>query len=186
LLVWDSLCVPPFCYNGSMRTATATWLLIAAAAIAAWLGPRAWHHFNQPRLLHAGDRLTAIHLVSTSSTPYTLAPDGRPRLINVFATWCGPCREETPAFARAARKLQKRGFEVVGIDQEESAARVLEFAQDFHVPYDLYIDNDGITKSVLGARMIPTTILVGSDGRIRWIHPGPIDPQTLMALAKTT
>ncbi len=167
-----------------MRLTTAAWLLFLAAILASPLGIRAWHHLSAPRLLHAGDRLSALSLVTTSNTGFTLAPHGKAQIINVFATWCEPCRQEAPSFAQAARALQARGFSVIGIDQEESPARVAQFAQAFQLPYDVYIDTVGLTRSVLGARMIPTTIFVGRDGRIRWIHAGPLDARMLMDLTQ--
>jgi thiol-disulfide isomerase/thioredoxin len=168
-----------------MKVFRARWWVAAAALLALVPGARLWHHFHPPHLLHAGDRLVPIALSSLSGARYTLAPTGRPQIINIFATWCTPCRMEMPGFVAAAKRLKARGIDVVGIDQEESGARVARFAQEFGLKYPLYIDTDGITHAVLGARLIPTTIFVGGDGRIRWIHPGPVTEHDLIALAET-
>lgn len=142
-----------------------------------------WHHFDHPRLLHAGDRLSAIQLTSLNGAGYRLAPSGHPQLINIFATWCGPCRDEMPDLTAAAQQLTARGVQVIGIDQDESGAQVTRFAREFGITFPLYIDSDGITHAALGARLIPTTIYVDTDGRIKWIHPGPLSHRDLLTLA---
>ena len=163
---------------------TARWFLAAGALLALALGVRIWHHFDGPRLLHPGDRLVPIALSSLSGSPVTFEPQGRPQLINVFATWCPPCRDETPAFSALARTLQTRGIQVVGIDQQESAQQVNRFRDQFALSYTVYIDNANFTHSILGARLIPETIYVGADGVIRWIHEGPLSPHDMQILSQ--
>lgn len=166
-----------------MKLLRARWWVAAAAVLALVCWPRVWHHFNEPRLLHPGDRLVPIALTSLSGASFTLESHGKPQIINIFATWCGPCRLEMPGFAAAAARLRAQGIDVVGIDQEESGASVSSFAREFGLTFPVYIDTDGITHAVLGARLIPTTIFVDANGRIRWIHPGPITPRDLRILA---
>ncbi len=125
-----------------------------------------------------------IALSSISGTPYTLAPAGRPQIINIFATWCGPCRSETPGFVLAASRLRAHGVQVIGIDQQESGTQVSRFVRDFGLTYPVYIDTTGITHHVLGARLIPTTIYVDGSGRIRWIRPGPLTEGELTHLGQ--
>jgi thiol-disulfide isomerase/thioredoxin len=117
---------------------------------------------------------------------YTLRPAPRPTVINVFATWCTPCREETPGFAAAAARLRARGIDVVAIDQEESPAAVWQFAKAFELSYPVYIDTTGVTHDLLGARVIPTTILVNRAGVIVWEHAGPLTQAELLAAISQT
>jgi thiol-disulfide isomerase/thioredoxin len=156
---------------------------LALAAIA--LAFARYEHDLQYRTLHTGDRLHPLRVASLYGAPYTIAPQGRPMVINVFATWCGPCRAEAPGIAQAASRLRALGIDVVGIDQQESVAQVQAFARDFSVRYPLYVDATGITHSVLGARFIPTTVYVDAHGIIRWEHAGPISAKTLLALPLT-
>ncbi len=58
--------------------------------------------------------------------------------------------------------------------------QVQAFARAFHLAYPLYVDLSGITHTVLGARMIPTTLYVDATGVIRWEHPGPISMEELL------
>ena len=167
-----------------MRIVRARWLVAGAALVAFALGLRVYHHFDRARVLHPGDRLTPLALTTLSGGPVTLAaPASRPQVINIFATWCVPCRIETPGFALAAKRLEERGIQVVGIDQQEAPEQVARFKSAFGLQYPVYIDSNGLTHSVLGARMIPTTIFIGADGVIKWVHPGPMSAEDLLTLA---
>lgn len=170
----------------SMHTARARWWLAGIALAAFVLGAaRLEQHFHH-HVLHPGDRLLPIAVSSLYGAAYTYTPAQRPTVINVFATWCTPCREETPGFAAAAKGLHDRGIDVVAIDQEESADAVSRFAKEFALPYPVYIDTSGVTHDLLGARVIPTTILVNQQGVIVWEHAGPLTPAELLAAISQT
>ena len=181
LLGWVSCRAARFCYNRAMNFANARRLAGAALAALALLAVR--HHYAHPHTLHTGDRLVPIALLSLDGSRTSLAASGRPQVINVFATWCPPCRAEMPAFAKSALKWKARGIDVVGIDQQESAAAVWKFAQLFALPYPVFIDAGNVTHDILGARMIPTTIFVDGSGVIRWERSGPLDGADLKSLA---
>src|SRR5580692_3620636 len=59
---------------------------------------------------------------------------GKPVYLNFFATWCGPCRVETPSIVALSKKYARRGLRVVGIDVGENAGKAQGFAHDFNVP----------------------------------------------------
>jgi thiol-disulfide isomerase/thioredoxin len=155
---------------------------IAGAALAA-LALLLYGRHHHPHVLRTGDRLIALPVESLGGSNATLAPSGKPQIINVFATWCPPCRAEMPAFAALANRLQSRGVQVVGVDQQEDATRVALFAQHFDLTYPLYIDRRNVTHDVLGARMIPTTIFVDAKGIIRWERSGPLGAGDFRSLA---
>jgi thiol-disulfide isomerase/thioredoxin len=164
---------------------TRWWVPALALAVLVPMGFRVERHFHH-HVLRAGDRFIPLRVSSLYGGSYTLAAAQRPTVINVFATWCTPCREETRGFAGAAERLRARGVEVVAIDQEESAAAVLRFARQFALPYPVYIDTSGITHDLLGARVIPTTIVVNRSGVIVWEHAGPLTPSQLLAAVSQT
>jgi thiol-disulfide isomerase/thioredoxin len=183
LLGWVCLKISGFCYHWAMTIPRALRWLAGCALIALALAVLRYEHHPHYRMLKVGDRLGSLRVASLYGAPYTLDPPGHPMVINIFATWCGPCREETPAFAQAARRLRASGIDVIGIDQQESGAQVQAFAQAFHLNYPLYVDTDGITHSVLGARVIPTTIYLDAHGVIRWEHAGPLSGVELRQVA---
>jgi thiol-disulfide isomerase/thioredoxin len=166
-----------------MRFIRARWLPAGAALLALVLGA-SWLQAHRQHLLHPGDRIVPLHLVSLSGTPLTLDPPRRPQIINIFATWCEPCRAETPGLVAAAARLKAHGIDVVAIDQEESPGAVARFAREFSLPYPVYVDDTGVSHYVLGARMIPTTLYVDATGVIRWTHSGPISPDQFLTIAQ--
>lgn len=169
-----------------MTIAHARKAIAAGAALAAlFLGGTSLAQHLHHHQLKAGDRLVPFGVRSLDGAGVTLRPSGRAQIINVFATWCPPCRAEAPAFAALAAHLKTKGVDVVGIDQQEGAAQVSRFMQDFRVGYPVYIDSGSVTHDLLGARVIPTTIYVDESGIIRWEHSGPLSADDLTQLAQT-
>lgn len=95
---------------------------------------------------------------------------GKPVLVNVWATWCEPCRHELPALAALYQRYAPRGLELVAIsvDREASAADVAKFAKRFALPFPVWLDAADRTSSALGVRTLPVTLLVDREGVIRW------------------
>lgn len=138
-----------------------------------------------PRPLGAGERFAGIPLQALDGSSVSIRPrPGHPLLINVFATWCSPCRDETPLIASVAPALSRAGIDVVGVDQAEPSWRVAEFAQSFGLHYPLYIDGNRATTTTLDARVIPTTVLVDRNDVVRVIHVGPLDSAELLGMTK--
>lgn len=165
-----------------MKFANARTAVAAGAALAALCAFAYHHHYARPAALQPGDRLAGIRVSSIAGTPVTLRAAGRPEVINVFATWCPPCRMETPAFAAFAHHLEARGVAVVGIDQQEPAEAVAQFKRTFGLTYPVYIDNGTATHDLLGARMIPATLAVDAAGIILWRHLGPLTARDYSAI----
>ena len=87
-------------------------------------------------------------------------------LVNFWATWCPPCREEIPGLIKLQAKYAAKGFTVLGVVIGESAAKVTSFAGKAGINYPLVLDSDqGVAESyhVVG---IPTSFLIASDGKI--------------------
>ena len=68
---------------------------------------------------------------------------GRPVVLNFFASWCRPCRREMPEFVAAYSRYRAQGLVIVGVDMQEPAKKVLKFADDFGIRFPLAIDRDG-------------------------------------------
>lgn len=91
---------------------------------------------------------------------------GKIVLANLWATWCAPCRTETPALQRLARTERARGLVVAGINQGESADVVGAFVRRMHLDYPILLDTDQRYGNAYAAIGLPTTIVIGRDGKI--------------------
>jgi thiol-disulfide isomerase/thioredoxin len=91
---------------------------------------------------------------------------GKVVLVNLWATWCPPCREEMPALERLYRELAPRGFVVLGIDQGESATAAAQFGRKLGVTFPLLLDDAQQYGRAYAAQGLPTTIVVDRGGRI--------------------
>ena len=137
-----------------------------------------------PLPVHVNEPLRAMTLQHVDGTSVTLGPDQRGTYVyNVFTTWCASCREEMPALAQAARRLQQRGINVIGIDQGENPATVGMFAREHALSYPIVFDYDRATNAVLGANLIPMTVVV-RDGVVRAMWSGPLGSAELERLVK--
>ena len=103
---------------------------------------------------------------------------GQPTVINLWATWCGPCRREMPVLAEAQRTMPQVRF--VFADQGESAAAVKHFMQVQRLALDnVLIDGNLQLSNHYNARGYPTTLFLDAEGRLRDMHIGELSRATL-------
>lgn len=88
-------------------------------------------------------------------------------VLNFFATWCGPCREEMPELNRYFNEHKADSFVLVGIDAEEKQDRVDEFLKELKLDFPAGIDEGSIRKQY-GVIAFPTTVLIGVDGKVQF------------------
>jgi peroxiredoxin len=88
-------------------------------------------------------------------------------VVNFFATWCPPCRAETPDFVKIADAYSARGVYFVGVDSgDESVAEVTTFAQKYGIDYQLVVDTREIIRRAYGVGALPTTFIINSNGAV--------------------
>jgi peroxiredoxin len=101
---------------------------------------------------------------------------GKPAVINFFATWCPPCREEIPGFVEVYNKHKEKGFELVGISLDTDTRESLPgFLMSNKVGYRILFGDLATTRAYGGVFSLPTTFFVGKDGEIKNVHVGYMD-----------
>ena len=91
---------------------------------------------------------------------------GKPLLINVWASWCGPCRAEMASLERLARRFNGRQFNIIGVSTDDRVDAAALFLRQARVTFDNYHDRNLLLESMLGANTIPLTVLVDAHGRV--------------------
>ncbi len=95
---------------------------------------------------------------------------GKIVVVNLWATWCGPCRREVPEYEKVRKEFAGRGVEFIGLTTEDpltSSARVKRFARDFNFGFRLgWADRETATTLMNGRSSIPQTLVIAPDGRI--------------------
>lgn len=110
---------------------------------------------------------------------------GKIVVVDFWATWCAPCREEIPGFVDLQRRLGPRGVVVVGMSLDEGDPKtVAAFAAKHGVNYLLLMANEGVQKAFGGIDSIPTTFLIDREGRIRHRKVGAMDAAEYAAIVE--
>ena len=156
---------------------TAIFLLVAA------LAGFAGYYFNRssltaPAAEGAGQKLLQAAFADLSGKPQTLAQRrGKVLIVNFWATWCPPCREEIPTLMRVNRKYAANGVELVGIALD-NAAKVLIYSKEMGMDYVLLIA--GAQTLQLGkdlgnqAGVLPYTVVLDRTGKVAYTHAGAL------------
>lgn len=93
-------------------------------------------------------------------------------LINFWASWCGPCREELPHFEKLQQDYQDLGFTVLAVNVDEDPNKANILLDDIPVSFPVLFDNDDAVSKLYDVRAMPTTVIVDRDGNQRLTHYG--------------
>jgi cytochrome c biogenesis protein CcmG/thiol:disulfide interchange protein DsbE len=104
---------------------------------------------------------------------------GSPVVLNFWASWCGPCKEEAPLLAAAEPGWREQGVVFLGVDSQDAEADALAFEERFGIGYDSVVDARGEVAANFGVFGFPETFFIDAEGVIRAKQVGPIDAQTL-------
>ncbi len=91
---------------------------------------------------------------------------GKPLIINVWASWCGPCRLEMGSLERLSQSKAGKQFRVIGISTDDYVQAAQAFVQKTGTSFDHYIDAHLMLENMLGADRLPLTVLVDAKGRV--------------------
>jgi thiol-disulfide isomerase/thioredoxin len=100
---------------------------------------------------------------------------GRVVLVNFWATWCEPCRDEMPSLARLQEKLKGKPFEVLAVNYGESRSKVADFVRKEGWSIAILLDPEKQAADAWGAKGLPMTFLVDATGRVRYSTFGERD-----------
>jgi DsbE subfamily thiol:disulfide oxidoreductase len=131
---------------------------------------------DEPLPALTGDSLDGEHLDAATYA------DGNVLVINVWASWCDPCRREQPQLVRLADRYQDDGVRFLGINYQDDRDAARAWVRDFGVPYPSLFDPPGRSAADLGFPALPDTYVVDPGGTIRWVVYGETDERELTGL----
>ena len=182
------------------RNTIVTGVVLLILATFAWAGWANWQYrkqaaekrladVSQAELIAAGNEQAALNPLIGKSAPQFSLEDlsgrkvsladykGKAVLINFWATWCGPCKVETPWLVDLRNQYAPKGFEILGVSTDDidrsdlkafgqQKQEISDFVQKMHMPYPVLIDGDSLSKPYGGLDAMPTSFFVDRSGKI--------------------
>jgi peroxiredoxin len=97
---------------------------------------------------------------------------GQVVMINFWATWCGPCRQEMPLLQQIHAKYEPLGFTMLGVNVEPDSAAAQNWLKDMPVSFPIVFDRKSEVSSSFGVEAMPSSVLIDREGRVRHVHRG--------------
>ncbi len=130
-----------------------------------------------------------VILSGCAKAPENLAPDftlasskggniqledlrGKVVMLNFWASWCGPCREEMPLLDQLHQRYQSQGFVLLGVNTDADVAQANKLLEEIPVDFPVVYDTAGHASNAYGVDAMPTTILIDKEGKLRFRHRG--------------
>jgi cytochrome c biogenesis protein CcmG/thiol:disulfide interchange protein DsbE len=98
-------------------------------------------------------------------------------VLNFWASWCKPCKDESPLLERWHQRMADRGGLVLGVDMIDLTGRAQSFIDEFGLTYPMLKDKDGKGLETFGVAQYPETFVIDRQGRIAAVRRGPVDEQ---------
>jgi len=141
----------------------------------------------EPSVLRAGDPAPAFAAASLNGGRPVSLEDyrGHALLVNLWATWCHPCKLETPYLQSLYEEHRDRGLRILGVsvDTTQDLDMVVDFVEEMGVEYDIALDPAATSRDVFRARGLPTSVVIDRTGVVAftWIGPVPEGDPTFLA-----
>jgi peroxiredoxin len=148
------------------------WLSIfGLLAVVSWLGCDAVSHNDHPLVGHKAPLFTAAML---DERPFDLAQHVGQNVVilDFWSTWCGPCTRSLPTLCDVAAQYRDRGVEFFAVDIGETPDDVRRFLESSSLDLTVVMDPDGAISDLYQVEPIPHTVIIGIDGKVRFVHVG--------------
>lgn len=119
------------------------------------------------------DRM-ALPMLGSSKTTTLDSFRGKVVVLNLFASWCDPCKTEAPLLAREQKVLRAHDGTLLGVTYQDSTGAAQAFVRNYHLDYPIVRDVDGNFARAYGVDGVPETFVIGRDGRIQALDRGPL------------
>jgi len=120
-----------------------------------------------------GERVALVLPRWPNGAPHDLSEDlGQVVLLDVWATWCEPCRDALPVYEKFQQTYGPRGLRVYAINMDEDTRQIAPFLKDVKVSLPILLEQDSRVEQSLGVRLMPTTFLLDRKGQLRHRHEG--------------
>jgi len=142
---------------------TLLWILLLIGPV----GGMAAAYGDAPREVEVGQTLPDVMLQGLNGPSVRMAEfRGKPLIINVWASWCGPCRAEMSSLERLAWQDGARSFNVIGVSTDDYPERARAYLRSTNATLAHFIDRQLTVEHLLGASRVPLTVLVDGQGRV--------------------
>ena len=97
---------------------------------------------------------------------------GQVVMINFWASWCGPCRQEMPILDQLQQRYSKAGFTVLGVNVERDSSQAERLLKDMDISFPILFDSDSVVSKLYDVSAMPVTVMIDKDGNMRYLHKG--------------
>lgn len=97
---------------------------------------------------------------------------GQVVMINFWASWCGPCRQEMPLLEDLYKRYSKLGFTIVGVNVDTDSSKANNYLKDVTVSFPIVYDTSNNVSKTFNVNAMPTTVIVDRNGNMRFLHQG--------------
>ena len=149
------------------------------------------------RLLCAAPLLACVPASALTVQPSGIAPDftlrsmdgpnlrlaeqrGQVVMVNFWATWCGPCRQEMPHLNKLYDKYRDSGFVLLGVNIDDNAGKATDLATKLGLKFPVLLDTDKTVSRLYDMGTMPATVVIDRAGKVRYLHRGYRDGYELM------
>ena len=148
-----------------IKRVVASALLCALVLVAGWT--------TGANALDAGGKMPEIGLKDLSGKPVTVASlAGKVVVIDFWATWCGPCREELPMLQKLYQKYAAKGFVVVGVSVDKDVANIKQFLQKMPLSFPIVHDSAHAVSGKYAPPKMPSSYVIDRKAIVRYVHGG--------------